>query len=332
MICNVLKEYINITEDEINDYMKLIFENQYLKRISDKFIEAFLNVRFYNFYKKDENLTFRKNFFNAIKQKEQKILLEDPDDEKLIKNMALFYYYILYFDKISYKKDLSETINKLFKLRKKILDKNNEEFKSNFYNTYNEYLKKKENFVKQFEDEEFFLKISPYTGINDVNKVILKYNIKFPIIYSNIAIDRTFNNGITSEDKLYIEYSLISAEIINDLTRGNFKKQYIIEFESSLLKKSKKLKSLFNIIDNPATQDKISLKIYYSEYIENKEEVHELMRLGYKFAVIIDDKIDTDFSTLIKLNIFNYIIISKNLKYYNDIMQNKVILKNIIEI
>lgn len=332
MTCNVLQEYINITSNEINDYMKLIFEKQYLKRISDQFIDAYLNVRFYNFYHKDEKLTFRKNFLNAIKEAERKILAENLDDQKLIENMGLFYYYILYFDKISYRVDIEDTIEKLYKLRSKVLKKDNEDFKKIFLSTYEEYVKKKENFITQFEDDEFFLKITDYDGISNVHKVILKYNIKFPMIYSEIAIQRAFETGLTSEDKLSVEYSLISAEIIKDLLRGNFKKIYIIEFESSLLKKTKKIKSLLNIIDNPAAQDKICLKINYKGFSENKDEVYELMRQGFKFAILVDDTMDTSFATMEKLNAFSYILISKNLKYYNEIMEDKVILNNIIEI
>ena len=332
MICNVLQEYIEITKNEINDYMKLIFENQYLKRISDKYIDAYLNVRFYNFYPKDDKLTFRKNFLNAIKQAEQKILLEDPDDKKLIENMGLFYYYILYFDKISYRVDIEDTIEKLYRLRKKVIKKDNLDFKKNFYETYQTYVNKKGSFISQFDDNEFFLKITDYPGASNIHKAILQYNIKFPIIYSQIAIQRTFDSGLTSEDKLAIEYSLISAEIIKDLLKGNFKRRYIVEFEDTLLKKPKKIKSLLNIVNNLAVQDKICLKIKYKGFSENKEEVYELMRQGFEFAIIIDDTMDVNFSTMERLNAFSYILISKNLKHYDEIMEDKVILNNIIEI
>lgn len=332
MTYNVLEEYIKITRKEINDYMKLIFENKYLKRISDQYIEAYLNVRFYNFYKKNDNLTFRKNFLNAIKQAQQKIEQDNPEDKKLIENMGLFYYYILYFDKISYKTDLNETIEKLYKLRAKILKKDNEDFKDKFYKTYQEYLKQKEEFILQFEDNEFYLKITDYVGAGNVHKVVLQHNIKFPMIYSNVAIQKAFNTGIISEDKLNVEYYLISAEVIKDILKGNFKKQYIIEFEPTLLKKQKKKKSILNIINNPAIQDKVNFKIKYADFIENKDEIYELMRNGFKFAIIIDDAMEVNYTNLSKLNAFNYIIIHKKLKYYNEIMEDKVLLKNIIEI
>ena len=56
------------------------------------------------------------------------------------------------------------------------------------------------------------------------------------------------------------------------------------------------------------------------------------MRNGFKFAIIIDDAMEVNYTNLYKLNAFNYIIIHKKLKYYNEIMEDKVLLKNIIEI
>lgn len=332
MSYNVLEKYIEITTKEINEYMKLIFENMYLKRISDKYIEAYLDVRFYNFYHKDENLTFRKNFMNAIKQAEQRILMQYPDDKKIIENMAIFYYFILYFDKISYRKGIEENIDKLYKLRMRLLKKQDEEFKEKFYKTYQKYVEEKEQFILKFETEKFFLKIAEYKNAKNVNRVILKYNIKFPRIYSNWALEKTFSSGLICEDKLNVEYSLISALVIKDIMRGNFKKQYIVEFEPSLLKKSKKLKSILNIINNPAVQDKISLKIKYQDFEENKEEIYELMRSGFRFAIIVDDTMDTSYATLQKLNVFSYILISSELRRYEAIMDDKVILRNIIKI
>src|SRR5574344_1586313 len=186
--------------------------------------------------------------------------------------------------------------------------------------------------MEQFLTDIFELRITNYDGISDVFKVILHHNIQFPMIYSNIAIQKVFDNGITKEDKLNIEYSLISTNVIKDIIRGNFKKQYIVEFTPTLFKKSKKMKTILNIIDNPAIQDKLNLKIQYKDFIENKDRVYDLMRNGYKFAVILDDTVDTSFETLSKLNVFSYILLSKKLRNYDEILENEVILKNVIEI
>lgn len=332
MSTNVMNEYMKITQEEIIAYMKLIFERKYNKKITMRYIDAYMNVRFYNFYPKDESLTFRKNYFNAIKEEEIRISNSMPEKKKLIENMGLFFYYILYFDKLSYKVDIDEIINKLFLIRKKLLKKDNEDFKNNFLKTYNEFYSKKEEFLEKFATEDFSLKITNYEGFNNANRVLLSHDIKFNMIYSKEAIEEVFNTGLIAQNKLFVEYNLITVEVINDILKGNFKKQYIIEFDVDLLKKSKKLKRLLEIINNSAIQDKLNIKIEYKDFIKNKEQIYELMREGYRFAIVLDNTFEPEYSNFQRLNAFNYIIASKKLKDYDLILANEEMLKGLIKI
>ena len=332
MASNVMQEYIKMTQDEVISYIKLIFERSYSKKIALRYMNAYLNVRFYNFYPKDDNLTFRKNYLNAIKEEEANIVRAMPEKKKLIENMGLFFYYILYFDKISYRVDIDEIIEKLYKIRKKLLRKDNEDFKENYRNTYEEYADKKEKFLKKFETEEFYLKVTDYEGANNANRVNLKYNIKFPMLYSTQAIENVFNSGLVAEDKLFVEYNLMSVEIIQDILKGNFKRQYIIEFNTNLFKKKRKLASLLNVINNSAVQDKVNLKITYKEFLQNKDNIYELMRDGFKFAVILDNSFEPEYANFERLNAFYYTIASKKLDYYDKVITNESIIKRLIKI
>lgn len=332
MASNVMQEYIKMTQDEVISYIKLIFERSYSKKIALRYMNAYLNVRFYNFYPKDDNLTFRKNYLNAIKEEEANIVRAMPEKKKLIENMGLFFYYILYFDKISYRVDIDEIIEKLYKIRKKLLRKDNEDFKENFRNTYEEYADKKEKFLKKFETEEFYLKVTDYEGANNANRVNLKYNIKFPMLYSTQAIENVFNSGLVAEDKLSVEYNLMSVEIIQDILKGNFKRQYIIEFNTNLFKKKRKLARLLNVINNSAVQDKVNLKITYKEFLQNKDNIYELMRDGFKFAVILDNSFEPEYANFERLNAFYYTIASKKLDYYDKVITNESIIKRLIKI
>ena len=246
--------------------------------------------------------------------------------------MGLFFYYILYFDKISYKVDIDEMIEKLYKMRKKILGKDEQNFKDKFYNIYTSYLNEKEAFLKQLKTDEFFLKITDYEGVNNAHKVLLKYNIKVPEIYSGISIEKAFNTGIIAEDKLEVEYNLITLKVLDDILKGNFKRQYIVEFAISLIDKPKKMARILNIIDNSAVQDKVSLQIKYKDFMNNKDTIYDLMRNGFKFSVILDETFEPIYTNFEKLNIFQFTIASKNLKYFDEIIANKPIIKKLIEI
>lgn len=330
MTTNVMEEYIKITKEELIELMKIVFEKSYDKSIATRFIDCYIDIRFYNFYERDEQLSFRKNFLNALKEEENRLLKEFPEKRKVIENTGLINYYLLYFDKMSKRTNIKDNIEKLHKIRKKYLLKDNEDFKQTFYNTLLNYTKIKEDFIKKFETNKFFLKFTSYENIKNVYRVNIRYNIKFPSIYSMQAIENAFNRGLIQEDKLFVEYYLLAIHVIEDIIKANFKKQNIAEFDVKLLKKQNKLKSLLNIINNPAIQDKINLKITYSEFCNNKEEIYNLMRNGYRFAVILDETFTPDYINIEKLQVFNFIIASKELRNYEKISAEN--LKNFITI
>jgi hypothetical protein len=74
------------------------------------------------------------------------------------------------------------------------------------------------------------------------------------------------------------------------------------------------------------------LKIKYENFLENKQEIYDLMRDGYKITVILDNSFIPNFKDIESLKIFEYVIINQGLKYYEDIIENKGNLHNIIEI
>lgn len=329
---NVVDEYIKLTSDEVNSYMKLIFDNQYLKRISDEYIKEYVQIKFYNFYERDENLSPKKNYIAAIKKAEKKILEKYPDDQKLIQNMALFYDYIFYFDKMSTRIDTTQSIIELEKLRFKILRKSSEDFESNFYETYQKFLNLKAQFIFKFNSNDFGLNLNNFGNIPELYMVKFKYKLEFPEIYSEKAVEKTYNSEIVKEDRLQVEYSLLSIEAIKDIEKANFNKKYFVEFQTSLFKKAKKLEGILNIINNPVAQDKINLLIKYDDYSKNTNEIIDLLKKGFRFAIIIDNSMPVDYSTISKLNIFSYILVNKRFIRYDELMKQKVILNNLIEI
>ena len=185
--------------------------------------------------------------------------------------MYVFFCYVLYFDNVVYCKDMKNKISKIARLRKKILNKENYDFEENVYRQVMAIRDEKEKLLSRFETDNFFLKITNYKEKTNIYRVNLKHKLKFPMEYSEMAINKVFNKGITNEDKLIIEYYLITVQVIKDIIKQNFKKQYIVEFAETLLDKPKKIKGLLNSIDNVAIQDKICLKIRYEHFKENKE-------------------------------------------------------------
>lgn len=333
MTINIMNEYIEITKRQITSYLKLVFEDLYDKKYNDIYTEKYINARYYNFFYDEPKSTIRRITLNELKKTQDYAISNNYQDEELIQKIHVFYCYVLYFDNVVYCKSLKNKISQIAKLRKRLLNKENSEFEEELYKEIINYNEQKEKLLNKFETNEFNLKISNYKNKANIYKVNLKYKIKFPMEYSELALNKVFNIGLINEDKLSIEYYLIVVQVIRDIVNQNFKKQYIVEFAETLLKKPKKIKGLLNSIDNSAVQDKISLKIRHEDFLENKEAIYELMREGYRFSIILDNSFNVNYKNMENLRMFKYVIVNKDSRQYKDIMEfNDEVKNNIIEI
>ena len=151
-----------------------------------------------------------------------------------------------------------------------------------------------------------------------------------PYIFSQNAINDVYSENIVNEDKLIIEYLMLTVFNIRMILEGKFNTQYLVEFPMSLFAKRKKLDQALRIINDQSILDKIKIKVKYRDFIIHRNEIYKLMKNGYKFAVIIDDSFIISKEHIKKLSMFNYVIISKKLKYFDEFMENADGLENLI--
>lgn len=330
MTINIMNQYVELTKKYINLYLKALFGKEYNKNYSDVFIEKYVNVRYYNFYDSDTNISIRKKILAVLKKVEEDLIINHIQDRELIEKMHMFFYYVLYFDEVVYYKELKNIISKMLRLRKRVFDNEIRGLEEKIYLILEEWFEKREILLKKFDSDIFSIKKISYRNKIDVYKVKLKYKIKFPKIYSEFAIKKAFNLGIINEDKLIIEYYMAVVKIIHDIRKLNFKTHYVVWFSDSLLSKTNKLKNLLNIIDDDIIKEKLCLKIRFEHFIKNKEKIYELMRNGYNIAIILDNSFEPEFKNIESLKIFKYVIVKEESKQYNDIINEEVALKNII--
>ena len=333
MTINIMNEYIELTKKQINEYMRLVFEEKYNQKYCDLFTERYLNIRYYNYYENEFHETIRRKILEHLKRIGEEITINNIWDRELIETMRVFFYYVLYFDNVVYYKDLRQKIGQIAKVKKRVFNTEIYDFEEKLYQKMQEFINEKEELIKRFSSDKFYIKLTNYPDKLKVYRVNLKFcNIKFPLEYSDFAINKAFQMGLVNEDKLVVEYYLTVLQILRDVLKLNFKKRYILEFAETLLKKPKKIKGILNIINNSAIQDKISLKMRYEHFMKNQETVFELMRQGYKITIILDNSFEVNFKNIESLQMFEFVIINRNLKQYDEIIKNKENLHNLIEI
>lgn len=333
MTYNIMAEYIDYTKKFLEKFMQEFFKEEYDEEISNEYIETYIEARYNNYGGNENQRVFYRRIYSALKKSEERLKYnQDEEKHKLIKNMLETYQYIFYIDFVRpIRVELREFINEMYDKRiTKFEMKRDGALRDNLYRMIKEFRDSKEKYLKKFNSDDFELEITKYHLIKDVYKVNLKYNFKLPYIFSDKAIEDVYNENIINEDKLLIEYLMLTVFNIRMILEGKFNTQYLVDFPVSLFEKTKKLEQALRIINDPSIQEKIKIKIKYRDFIVNREKIYELMKNGYKFAVIIDDSFIISKEHMKRLEIFNYVIVSKNLEYFDEFQENAQLLENII--
>ena len=344
---NLMDVYLSFTERKIKKYMKLIFNQYYDENIVNEYLRTYINARYYNIINKEkparafylrilDELDYKEDTLMEKCEKEAESLSEKQQRLKVISTVKEVFGYILFFDNVrnieNFKTigSIKEIVAKAlavaseaygFKVPKDAEDKIYKEIKSD--------LLSKDLFLDKFDTDEFMLNFENSELRDDLFFVKLLYNVKMPMQYSSQAVAQVFSEGIIAEDKLQVEYLLLSIIVIRDIVNGSFKDTYIVEFAPTLFKKKQKLDSLLSIIDNQALQSEISLNIMYSDYIKNKKSVFEYTKKGFNFTITLDNSIQS-IEDVEELKMFKIVIAQKNLVLYRDLKKNKTLFTNVV--
>lgn len=345
---NLMDTYLNFTEKKIKKYMKTIFAKYYNDEIVSEYLKTYINARYYNIRNTDkparafylriiDELEFKQNILNKKNDTETEDIDEKLEKRQIINCVKEVFTYILFFDNVrnveNFKNidSIKEIISKMMQIPTKEFEDINtsNELEEKLYKEIKSDMLEKEIFLDKFETDEFVLNVEECSEKEDLYFVKLDHNVKMPIQYSEVAIEKVFTEGIVAEDKMQVEYILLSLVSLRDIINGNFKDMYIAEFTPTLFKKKQKLDSILSLLENQALQEKISLNITYSDYVKNQKSILEYTNKGYSFVITLDNSIKS-VEDVERLKMFKIVIVPKNLVLYKEIKSNKALLENII--
>ena len=336
---SLMDSYLNFTEKKIKKYMKIIFATYYDEEIVDEFLRTYINARYYNVQNTDKPArAFYLRILDELEYKED-LLMEKCEEEaesldekqaKLnkIHKVKEVFGYVLFFDNVRNIENF-KSIDSLKEIIEKIIDlvnsdyeiKNPKDVEDKLYKEVKSNMIDKDVFLEKFETDEFSLSFEATEFNEDLYNIKLQHNVKMPMQYSERAIEKVFTEGIIAEDKLQIEYILLSTIAIRDIVNGNFKDAYIAEFEPSLFKKKQKLNGILDLISNQALQEKINLNISYSDYKKNQKNVLDYTSKGYNFVITLDEAVKS-VEDVEKLKMFKLVIAPKDLVLYKQIKED----------
>jgi len=343
---NIMDTYLNFTEKRIKKYMRLFYSQFYNEEIVNEYLKTYINARYYNIRNTDaparafylriiDELNYKQNILVKRNEQEQDIEVKE-NNLKLINNIKEVFTYILFFDNVR-KIENFKNIGSLKEIIKKIMKivstdfkvKTSKDSEESMYKEIRSDMLEKELFLDKFETDEFSLDFEACEQVENLYLAKLQHNVKMPMQYSELAIEKVFSEGMVAEDKLQIEYILLSLISLRDIIDGDFDDIYIAEFSNTLFKKKTKLDGIIELIGNQALQEKIHINLDYSDYIKNQKLILDYTSKGYNFAITLDNTIKK-VEDVEKLKMFKFVIASDNLVLYKELKQNKAILKNVI--
>ena len=120
--------------------------------------------------------------------------------------------------------------------------------------------------------------------------VDLDHNINFSKIYSDYIVDKTYQEGIVAEDKVFVLANMLLMEIVNDMLESDFSKKYLLYIPESLYEKEVKLNQLFDLLNDEYAKYAIRILVKYDEIDGNKTIIKNLIKEGFQFVIYFDRK------------------------------------------
>lgn len=294
MSLNVMNTYLKFNRRRLIGYSKIILEKHYNKNIFEGLLDTYINVRYIEL---PSGISVKLINKELVKKAEELSLKHDVEDIKLI---LTYFPYIYYLDGFL-NKDIEITINKINDYRKKYLklEKLDSELRSNLINDRKRITK----YLDSFDSKDFYLNLNK-TNIKNLFKTEVLHEIKIPKLYSEYAINNVYNRGIVLENKLFINYYMVSKLILIDVLNKD-SKYYIVDFSKTLILKEDKVKRLFNIIDNDLIKDRIILKVSENDFYEYRDSYLKYINEGYKFILYLNKESELNNDAIRR--VFSYI-------------------------
>ena len=314
---NIIEKHINKTQKRFRKYLSLILKSKYNRTISDELIQTYIEARYYNYGVDEDIKFFYRRIYDALVRKANKLVSKQPDKKQIIENTVVFFQYFFYFDNVRTNMDVNDVIQliaekRITRVKTKLME--NQEFIVELTKLVKEDMKETDELLEAYDSDEFDIEFRRVDQkVNNYFYTDLLYFFDFPELFSKEAINEVFNTDIIAEDKLFVEYPMITNIALKDILVGSFNRVYVVDFAASLLKKKKKMEQLITVMENQAAQDKIYFEVKYDDFNNNKEEVYNLMKRGFKFALLMDENMKPLAADELKiLDVFSCIISNPN--------------------
>ncbi len=323
---NIITEYFNFSKSCVNNYLKKILGKYYDRDTAERYLKVYMDSRYFGKYSK-EYVEFSDNVRNNLNYIYK--LYERRDTDKKMYYTIKAFDFIYYFDNVIECESINKIIDEVETFRKDELGINkNKKFNNDLFEMVKADLIKKKEYLDTINSDKFNFDYD-VTTMENVYEIRINQNLKFPVVYNSVMIDKVFNSADIAQRRATIEFAFGALKVLKDIIKGIFTFEYLVQYPSGISKKKTLYNKLFSILDNDILKDRVVIKINYTDFIEEKESIYENMRAGYKFAVVLDSSFKEDENNILLLKVFKYIIAQGNNQFrFLDNLRNVIYMED----
>ena len=329
---NIMNEYTTYTKKCLTNYMHYILDKHYDKGIVNRYIDKYIDVRYSNYL--DEATakdTLNKKIIKGITETTSSLEDTLPNNKiDKIKAIEKTFKYVYSLDSSYFLEGHNKTIENLSIIRADLLKEDDPNFTTTLNKMLREDIKRRKEFLDSFSSETFSLVKTKLNKSSNLIKISIKDKIRFPELYSDIAIEKARKKDSINEDIITIGYILTTVEIVNNLLNNNFSNIYYLPLPTSIFSKSTKKNRLLSIVDNEFVIEHLNLIVTFDAFKNNKNTIIELMHKGFMFTIALDKTFEYCSENLEYLEMFTNIFMLKDKYYYKDMTKNGKLGKRII--
>ena len=335
---NILDKIMYLKSQELTDILTVLNNNEKLLQnessIRNDFIKNYIDVRYYNNCG-DVNASYTASNMNTKILSTLKDLAEQAITNykgsdtkygvKVAKYLSMFVV-VAYIDKNDDYDDVTfmSTYNKKVEkyLTNLVSEKDLKKILSDVKKIQRKYTQLYKHSLKKLETNMFTLNYDELKTKKNTYVLNLEHNIAFSKVYSDYIVDKVYSEDIISEDKVLIELSLLSIELVNNMLDANFKNKYMLYLPESIYKKDNKLSKVSSVMDDEFIKNNVYILVHYEELIKNKKVIKDLKKNGYKFAVLFNNTVEVSETNQSILSISDYMFMDKKKVDTNKVLSS----------
>lgn len=285
---NIIDKAFFIKKIVYDEILNVLLKNErvyiYKSNMRNQFIDEYMNLKFFGF---DSD---RKNIKKNIKSFSDELVKKFIRDEKKVNIVKAYTDCLLFISSIEDKKksDLIQEIKNVFEFEDDVVESMAYDIEQ-IINYSTDCLT---NILNKLYTNTFEVKYNKIAGQKNLYGVQLNHNISFSKVYSDYIVDKTYNEGIISEDKIAVLLNMLLCKIVSDMMKSDYDSKYIVYIPNALYGKDKKLDKIISTIDNEYAKNHVYFLTSVSNMLLNKDDIKRLRKKGYGFAVAFNKHVD----------------------------------------